>query len=974
MLLSGMRIEVRFSHGVVDAAGRGVAARVKRDLGLAVEVGTVEVYSVDKDLGGMEDKVARELLADPFTQEYAVGGFGIEGWAIEVGFLPGVTDNVGSTARVAIEELLGVRFAEGEGVYSSRMYLVRGDVGEDGIRRIAAILSNPLIQRVGWRKGGAIGLALPRVAIPPTDRVDEVDLEVGDEDLARIGREGIEGRGPLALGLEEIRAIREYFRSEGRRPTDVELESLAQTWSEHCKHTIFAARIDNVDSLYRTYIKGATERVRSMKGGRDFCLSVFSDNAGVMRFDDDWSVCYKVETHNSPSALDPYGGAITGIVGVNRDPLGTGKGSELVMNMYGFCFGDPFREGVLPTRDPEGRTPILHPRAIFEGVRKGVEDGGNKSGIPTPLGFIVFDDRYMGKPLVFVGTVGLMPARVRGEPGHAKGARPGDLVVMAGGRVGADGIHGATFSSEGLHQGSPMGAVQIGDPIKQKKLGDAEIEARDRGLYTSVTDCGAGGISCSVGEMARESGGCEVDLDAVPVKYPGLPPYAIWISESQERMTYAVDPGRAPEFLDLMRSRDVEATVIGTFTDSGRCVVRFRGRTVMDVDLGFLHDGVPRKTLRSAWKPAETRRIEARGRDLGADMVLMAGRLNVCSKEYVVRQYDHEVQGGSVIKPLAGVRQDVHNDAVVLRPVLGSVQGLALSCGILPWYGDIDTYGMAAACIDTAIRGAVAVGGDPDEVALLDNFCWCSSDEPGRLGQLERAARACRDMAIAYSAPFISGKDSMFNDFKGWDGGAPVKISVPPTLLVSSIAKVHDVRDCVDVQAMQPGDLVYLVGTTRDEMGASEYHGLLAGARAGSPGASGALPVVIPVDFMDGYRALHRAIRKGLVCSAASLGRGGLGIAICRTAMAGCLGVEADLDTFEVDDAAALFSESQGRLLVTVDPALGGAFEAEMAGTSVARIGAVAAHMRIVLRRSGATVVDVGVEDLRRAYRATLDW
>jgi phosphoribosylformylglycinamidine synthase len=997
-----VRIEVRFREGMVDAAGESVRKAVEQDLGIELaSVRSVEVYTIDRELGASQvERVARELFTDPLTQEYVVGSF-VDApfdWAIEVGFLPGVTDNVGNTARDGIADLLDVSFSETEKVYSSRMFLLGGDVTEEDVAWVASHLSNPLIQRVGWKTRSdfledmGMGLALPRVALPPAERVDEVDLEISDEELMVLSRQGVlEGtdgqggevrRGPLALDLEQLHAIREYFRGEGRKPTDVELESLAQTWSEHCKHTIFAAQLDDVDSLYKTCIRGATERVRQMKGKDDPCLSVFSDNAGVIRFNSRWSVCYKVETHNSPSALDPYGGAITGIVGVNRDPLGTGKGSHLVMNMYGFCFGDPYHDEPLPTRDPEGMTPILHPKVIFEGVRKGVEDGGNKSGIPTPLGFIVFDERYMGKPLVFVGTVGLMPAYVDGIRSYEKKARPGHLIVMAGGRVGQDGIHGATFSSEGLHAGSPMGAVQIGDPITQKKLGDAQLEARDRRLYSSVTDCGAGGISCSCGEMALESGGCEVNLDQVPVKYSGLAPYAIWISESQERMTYAVPPDRLDEFLALMRSRDVEATVVGRFTDSGRCVVKLGGRSVMDVDLGFLHEGLPRMHLTSSWTPPETREIDFdEPADLGETLERIVGRLNLCSREYVVRQYDHEVQGGSVIKPLTGVDLDVHNDAAVIRPVLDSNEGLALACGILPWYGDIDPYGMAAACIDTAIRGVVAVGADPDEVALLDNFCWCSSDEPERLGQLKRAAQACYDLSTAYGAPFISGKDSMFNDFKGYGpDGEPLKISVPPTLLVSSIAKVHDVTSCVDVQLVQPGDYVYVVGVTRDELGGSEYLGMMTGRSATSPGAVGTLPAVNAQVFLETYRAVHRAIRAGLVASAASCSRGGLGVALARMAMAGGLGIVGDLGqagAYGVTRAdAILFSESQGRFVVSVPAQSKDAFELEMgAAVPIQPMGQVSDRPSITLRGlQGGTAVDVDVSALKASYKKTLDW
>ncbi len=546
------RIEVGIRSELVDPRGNRLLKRIRDDLGLSLSsIRILDVYHIDGPLDpALLERARRELFTDPVTQVSSVGP--LEGktfdWMVEIGFLPGVTDNVGKTSREALEDLLKVCFAPGEAVYAAEQILLTGRLTREEALRVAQILYNPLIQKAGiqsraeWKKDPMDRkVSVPRVDLSGNDRVLTVSLEVSDEELLRLGREGIPDRdedgneirrGPLALDRPFLKAIQDYFRKLGRDPTDIELESLAQTWSEHCKHNIFAARIDEVNSFYKTYIQGATREVREALGENDWCLSVFRDNSGVIRFNDDWSICYKVETHNSPSALDPYGGAITGIVGVNRDPLGTGMGARLVVNMYGFCFGDPGYHGSLPYRLPDRQEPILHPKVIFEGVREGVEHGGNKSGIPTAWGFLIFDPRYMGKPLVFVGTAGLLPATLNGSPSHEKQARAGDRIIMAGGRVGKDGIHGATFSSEAMHAGSPATAVQIGDPITQKKLADAQEEVRDLGLYTSVTDNGAGGLSCSVAEMARECGGCHVDLDRIPIKYKGLLPYETWISES----------------------------------------------------------------------------------------------------------------------------------------------------------------------------------------------------------------------------------------------------------------------------------------------------------------------------------------------------------------------------------------------------------------------------------------------------------
>jgi len=994
------RIEVRYQDHLPDPAGQALRQRIQTDLGIPLEaVRIVEVYTLDKALAAAElERCRKEIFTDPLTQLSTVAAPVAErfDWAIEVGFLPGVTDNVGRTSRQAIEDLLKVKFAEGEAVYSSRQFLLSGRLSREQVNCVAGWLHNPLIQRAfsksssEFRDAEGMDVPVPKVSLAKSERVDEVDLEVSEEELLKLGKAGVldhigaDGaeirRGPLALDLDALQVIRDYFRREGRRPTDVELESLAQTWSEHCKHTIFAAQLDEVDSLYRTYIKAATQEVRRRLGDKDFCVSVFTDNSGVIRFTEDYNLCYKVETHNSPSALDPYGGAITGIVGVNRDPLGTGQGARLVINIYGFCFGSPFWNRPLPTRDREGKNPILHPKVIFEGVRQGVEHGGNKSGIPTPQGFLIFDDRYMGKPLVFVGTVGLMPRVVHGQPSHEKQARPGDLIVMAGGRVGKDGIHGATFSSESLHQGSPAGAVQIGDPITQKKMHDVQLEARDLGLYRSVTDNGAGGLSCSVGEMARESGGCEVELSQVPIKYAGLLPYEVWISESQERMTYAVPPANAPKFLDLIKSRDVEATVIGRFTDDQRCRVTLHGKTIMDVDLTFLHDGLPQRRLHSDFQPPPSREPALRPRkNYTAVLNAVLGRLNLCSKEYVVRQYDHEVLAGSVIKPLIGVKNDVHSDAVVTRPLLSSLAGVALSHGILPWFGDLDPAAMAFCGIDTAIRNVVAVGANPERIALLDNFCWCSSDEPFRLGQLKRTAEACSRAVLGYGAPLISGKDSMFNDFKGFDAsGRPIKISVPPTLLISSLGLVEDVRKCITLDAKAPGDLVYAIGETRDECGGSEYYAWLGESKGKERVLGKNVPQVDIPAALARYRKVHRAIQEEILVSCQSLGLGGLAVGFAKIAMAGELGLTVDLDAVPASPKLRLdkllFSESQSRFLVTVAPAQRKRFEAMMSGEPFALIGRVTKEKVLILEGPEGPVVEAKVLELKAAYKKTLDW
>ncbi len=969
------RIEVRF---VSDPRLQTRTERA-RSLGFPVDaLHLVEVYTIatsSRDFTPAELLEIGGQLTNPVVQEFLVdrpteASFD---FAIEVGFLPGVTDNTGTTARQTIEDYFGFGFGEGEAVFSSRLFLVAGNLNPESLRKLAGSLGNPLVNRVHVKSReeyGSRGMepSTPFVHLHELQEAGVVDLEISDAELARIGKEGIpdpvtkERRGPLALDLAQIHTIRDYFRKAGRMPTDVELESLAQTWSEHCKHTIFASAMDDdvPKGLYRTCIQGATNAVRAAKGDRDTCVSVFTDNSGAIIFDDDHLVTCKVETHNSPSALDPFGGALTGIVGVNRDTIGFGLGAKPCINVYGYCVGDPDTDPGL-FRGKNGQNPVLSPRQVFEGVVRGVGVGGNCSGIPTPQGWCWFHDRYRGKPLVFAGTIGVMPRVHDGTVLHEKQARPGDLVVMVGGRVGKDGIHGATFSSEALDPASPVTAVQIGDPITQKKFSDVIVkEARDRALYRSITDNGAGGLSCSVAEMAKESGGCHVQLDRVPLKYPGMAPWEIWISESQERMTLAVPPDKLEAFLALMERREVEATVIGTFTDTGRCTVEYHGTTVMDITLDFLHDGLPKKHLKTTPVQAPAAAPFPRCPDRLDDLLIsMLKRKNICSKEFISVQYDHTVQGGHVLGPVQG-KGRVQGVATLTKVVPGSQKAVGLSQGLFPSYSEIDPYGMAVAVIDTAIRGLVATGIPPDAVALLDNFCWCSSDDPARLWQLKQAAFGCRDAAVAFQIPFISGKDSMFNDFSGFDpDGRPVKVSVLPTLLVSSIGVHPDAGKAVSMDVKVDGDLVYLLGRTLDELGGSEYAGFL-GIEGGN------VPALDIGKAKERYRRLAGAIDRGLVASAFPVSLGGLLIALAKVSIAGMLGMDITIPEGVRPDLH-LFSESLGRVLVTVAPVDRQAFETVM-GPEARFMGTVGGTVFRV-RQDGRTLIEQRVSVMETAYK-----
>ena len=990
------RIEVGFKKGIRDALGEKTKKRIADNLGLPVaSVATVEVYTVAGELSAAELRQSAEgPLSDPVIQEYAINKPLAKNfdWLIEVGFRPGVTDNVGKTAREAITLLLGTSLGDRKiNVYTSRQYLISGPITKADAENIASgLLANDLIERhqvVGRAEFDFVNgmpAHIPQVTGRDEPQVAKINLTRLDAAaLLKISQEKL-----LALNLEEMQAIAAHFADpavvKARRKfgldentTDVELECLAQTWSEHCKHKIFNSRIDyfdgrtkkTINSLFKTYIKGSTAKIRKAKGRKDFCLSVFVDNAGVIKFNKEHNLVFKVETHNSPSALDPYGGALTGIVGVNRDPFGTGLGAKLIFNTDVFCFASPFHRKKLPPR-------ILHPRRIYEGVREGVEHGGNKSGIPTVNGSIVFDERYLGKPLVYCGTAGIMPARLNGKPTHTKEIQPGDVIIMTGGRIGKDGIHGATFSSEELHEGSPVTAVQIGDPITQKKMTDFLLKARDRGLYRALTDNGAGGLSSSIGEMAAYSGGCEIDLSLAPLKYAGLQPWEILVSEAQERMSLAVDPKKVGKFLELARKMGVEATVLGRFTKSGIFHVRYGEKTVACLDMDFLHDGVPQMKLSARWKaPKHAEPVFAAPANLGKALSQMLSRLNICSKESVVRQYDHEVQGGSVVKPLVGAQNDGPSDAGIVRPVLDSMEGVVVAHGICPRLSDIDAYHMTACAIDEAVRNAVAVGVDLDHLAGLDNFCWCdpvksakTPDGDYKLAQLVRSNMAIYDITTAYGVPCISGKDSMKNDYSI----GKTKISVPPTLLYSVIGKIPDVRKAVTMDAKRPQDLVYVLGETRDELGGSEWF-------AQHNAVGNKVPQVDAKKAMRLYRALSQAIRAGLVASCHDCSDGGLAVALAETAFAGGLGLNVDLKDVpyrgKKRDDYILFSETASRFVVTVRPQDKTKFDKRMKGNVAREIGFVTGDgLMQVSGLSGKTIIQEKIGKLKEAWQKPLNF
>jgi phosphoribosylformylglycinamidine synthase subunit PurSL len=983
------RLEIENRPAAADALATKTAQMLSAWLGLSpARIRTRKVYLCNLDIDEEEASRVLAAIADPVLEIAAVGALPDETtpeppWILTVSFLPGVTDAVGKSVKTACEDALG-RTLSGE-VHTGTMYLFWGLAQKDVERAAAEVLHNPLIQRVRLDKPPRLpDKTVPHAGTSAAPKIDIVPLRgLSDEALATLSRDRL-----LALSVTEMRAVQAHFEALGRDPKDAELECVAQTWSEHCKHKIFNAPIDYTDpegetrrierGVFKTYIVAATEAVRKERAekrldadGAEFLVSVFSDNAGVVRFTEKDHLVYKVETHNSPSALDPYGGAMTGIVGVNRDSFGCGLGADLVANVWGYCFGRPDHEGPMPKG-------LMHPRRVREGVHHGVIDGGNQSGLPYMRGFELFDDRFAGKPLVYCGTVAAMPVTVAGKPAHEKYTAPGDRIVMIGGRVGKDGIHGATFSSVELDESSPVQAVQIGDPITQKMMFDMLAEARDAGLYSGITDNGAGGLSSSVGEMAEASGGAEIDLARVPLKYPGLAPWEILVSEAQERMTVAVPPDKLDDFLELAARREVEATDIGAFSRSGRLVVWYGKEPVCDLSLEFLHGGLPKVVRRARWSPpervcppAEERARMLSERPLGEWITKMLARPNIRSGQRYARHYDHEVKGLAVIKPFVGVSRDVPATATVMRVRHGRDEGVVLGEGIHPHYSDIDARAMALACADEGVRRVVCAGARLDRMAGLDNFCWpdpiegpTTPDGAHKLAQLVRACEGVFDACVAYGLPLVSGKDSMKND--ATLGG--VKISVPPTLLVSVMGQMQDVRRALDLAPRTPGDVLYVLGETRDECGGSELERMLGRPLDGAPQTDLSR-------FAARYVAFCAARDACLVRSAHVASRGGLAVALAHLVMASELGLEVHLDEMaaELDPSILLFSESTGRILFTASPDAAEALASRLAGHGLFRLGTIEASREragwLHIAREGKTLVDIGSAALRRAFQ-----
>jgi len=968
------RIEVKFKKDIFDSLGKNLAKSI-HDLGISSvsRIEVIFVYNLTGQLSQRQIKtICHELLADRITQQYTFFALPFQDaflnkqgtHVVEIAYNPGVMDPVEQSTIKGIKDI-GIK--DIHSANTAKKYILHGKISKKDLDLITdKVLSNKLIQHTVHQFTAQSTSLFPKDQSEDKANIIKVDLiSSTDKKLKKISKDG-----QLFLNIDEMKTIQRYFKKEKRNPTDCELETIAQTWSEHCYHKTFRG-----DIKYR-YFDGKKEKTRIIRNllkstivkatkeiNKSWCVSVFHDNAGVIKFDKEDNVCFKVETHNHPSALEPFGGANTGIGGVIRDILGTGLGAKPICCTDVFCFAQPD----ISFEDlPQGS---LHPRRIMNGVISGVRDYGNKMGIPIVNGAILFDKKFVGNPLVYCGNVGIMPKdKVRKKVGK------GDLIVVVGGKTGRDGIHGATFSSGELTSESCVvssGAVQIGDPIQEKKVLDVLMEARDKNLYSALTDCGAGGLSSAVGEMGQELG-AKVDLDKVSLKYQGLNYEEIWISESQERMVLSVPPSKREELLRVFLSENVEATVIGEFSGNKRLELFYKGDCVCNLDMEFLHDGNPKITKEAHWvlKKHRNPKIDAQ-EDLTKKLLEVLSHYNVCSKETVIRQYDHEVQGGSIIKPLCGIHCDGPSDASVIAPKMGSVKGLAISNGINVKYGMIDPFWMAASCIEEAIRQIIAVGGDLRRIAILDNFCWGNPDKPDRLGGLVRAAEACYKIALGYKVPFISGKDSFYNEYLQNNKS----IAIPGTLLISAIGIVDDVTKTMTMDFKESGNNIYCIGETYDELGGSIYFDTFAAL-------GNDVPKVNVGEGTKTFTALSKIGKRGLIQSMHDCSEGGMGVALAEMAFSGGLGATVRLDQVlykgkKKQNDIVLFSESNGRFLAEVTPKNSKRFEKNLTdeGVAFSLIGKVEETPEFIIYGLNKEVcINAFIKDLKEAWQKPLNF
>ncbi|MCF7908886.1 MAG: phosphoribosylformylglycinamidine synthase subunit PurL [Candidatus Omnitrophica bacterium] len=945
------------------ASSSKIASEIS-DLGIALnpQVFTRKVYLLEADLGqGQLEMIATQLLIDPIIEAYSITR-GIfedrpEDNQILITYNPGVCDTVALSLEKAVSDMsLNLKSAR-----CARFYEFVGLAKEQILYLASKLLYNPLIEHIlEYEQGSRLATLDEFSGKDYSFNLVTVEvLEASDEKLKEISKQGC-----LSLSLDEMKIIQAYFQKLKRNPTDCELETIATLWSEHCAHKTFRGLIEysqkdsegklikqeTINNLLKSTVFKATKEI-----AHPDCVSVFEDNAGVVKFDKKNNICFKVETHNHPSSLEPYGGASTGIGGVIRDILGTGCAAKPFSSVDIFCFS-PW--DLKHDQVPQG---LLHPKRIIKGVIKGVRDYGNRMGIPTIGGAVLFDKRFLGNPLVYCGTLGILP-----KEKSFKKSKPGDLVILCGAKTGRDGIHGATFSSKELdeHTVGLTTAVQVGNPIEEKKLTEAILRARDKDLFSAITDCGAGGISSAITELAQEHG-VKVDLDKVPLKYRGLTYTEIWISESQERMVFFTSRDKLAELEDIFKEEDVELTVVGEVTETQKLELFYESNKVCDIDLELIFD-LPKLEKKASWVDKKQVDLKIEAKDAyNDDLGDLLATPNIASKDWIVRQYDHEVQAGSVNKAVSGIARVAVSDAAISRPDLESKSCVAVGFGINPFYSDLDPYWMAALAIDEALRNVVSSGAKLDKTFILDNFCWGSPQDESVLGALVRASVACYDFSTYFGVPFISGKDSLYNEYDV----SGKHISIPGTLLISAMSIISDWQKVISNNFKAKDNLIYVVGFTKPEMGASEYF------RKYNI-TEGLVPKVDKACAKSIFERLSQAMEKGLVESCHDCSEGGLAVAISEMCIGADLGANVFLEEVpklsSMLDYELLFSESASRFVVEVNKVNQNEFERALVDSPFGLIGCVSDKKKlIVYSKDCKEVINQPVETLRDCWMRT---
>jgi len=928
----------------IDGEGEQVLSEV-HDLGITSvkKVRVVKIFKLEGSLSKKElQTIIDEVIVESFWQDYAINSSVIrsdDAHTVEIARKPGVMDTETESLMKAVSDL-GIKKITMAG--TGKKYIFTGTLSPKQLTFITEkILMNKIVDRVITLREKTLIVGSKRT---PTQTIQMRSMN--EDALMQLSQD------KLWLNRLEMQEIQNYFKKARRDPTDVEVEILAQTWSEHCSHKTFNAQL-SIDGVKKSSLMSRLKKA-TKKLDKKWCLSVFKDNAGVIELDRDFGISGKVETHNSPSAIEPYGGAMTGSGGVFRDIMGCGLGSKVIMSTDMFCVGMPD----LKAEDvPNG---CIHPNKLLKEVVRGVRDYGNRMGIPTNNGSVHFHTDYRAKPSIIVGAYGIIPKKQVNK----KTLRVRDTIITIGGKTGRDGIHGVTFASGSMTANTEninSSAVQIGNAIEEKRMFDAILECRDKDLLRFVQDCGGGGYSSAIGEIAEKTG-VDIHLDRIPLKYPGLASWEIWISESQERMVVVVAPNNIDDVIRICKNFNVDARVLGEITNTKRLRLYYKKNLECDLDMNFLHDGCPITKKAGTYIPSSFfEPVFVEPKNYNTILKKLLASWDVCSKEPIVRQYDHEVQGTSVLKPFTGPQADVPNDAAIIAPLLGKKIGMAVSHGMFPIFNRIDPYWGAAGAIDEAVRNMVAVGVDPAKIALIDNFIWPTPEEQ-ELGDLDRSVDACVDVSMGLRMPFVSGKDSLSSTYKAADGSV---IKIPPTLCISAFAPIKNIDRTISADFKTVGNAIYIIGQTKGELGGSAYYAL-----KNSVGNS--VPKYDPKGSLKKYKKIYQAIQNKYIISAHDCSEGGFAVALSEMCF-GCLGAQVDISNMpHVEVMRAdhlLFSESHGRLIVEVPNECTHDFEKQMTGVHLAHIGTVSKEsiVRILFKRT--KLIMSSVAELKRAWK-----